>query len=266
MNTRLQVEHPVTEATTGLDLVELQLNVVDGLPLPPECPHRPGYSIEARLAEDPARAGSPQAGAVHRFEVPTAHTAFERSSCPGVPPRQRYRRRVAGVHPLRPHAGKVISHAATRASPPHCWPTRSRTRLHGIPTNRDLLVNVLRHPAFLRGDTDTAFFDTHGFDVLAALLAGLAAVRLAAIAAAPADSALNRSTATVLAGLPNGWRNVPSTDQEKRYLASDGSEHLVAYRFTRSGVVFPVDDGFGWWRPHRTGGANRPDRRRDPLT
>ncbi|HNM85140.1 MAG TPA: biotin carboxylase N-terminal domain-containing protein [Mycobacterium sp.] len=245
MNTRLQVEHPVTEATTGLDLVELQLNVADGLPLPPECPTAQGYSIEARLyAEDPAKGWQPQAGAVHRFEVPTAHTAFERSSCPGV----RLDSGIAdgsqvSIH-YDPMLAKVISHAATRGqSAALLADALARTRLHGIPTNRDLLVNVLRHPAFLRGDTDTAFFDTHGLDVLAAPLAGPAAVRLAAIAAALADSALNRSTATVLAGLPNGWRNVPSTDQEKRYLASDGSEHLVAYRFTRSGVVFPVDDG-----------------------
>src|SRR3954468_6932395 len=71
MNTRLQVEHPVTEETTGLDLVELQVHVADGGRLDPDPPPSRGYSIEARLyAEDPAKGWQPQAGTVHRFEVP----------------------------------------------------------------------------------------------------------------------------------------------------------------------------------------------------
>src|SRR3954468_1024721 len=71
MNTRLQVEHPVTEATTGLDLVELQLQVADGGRLDADPPASHGYSLEARLyAEDPAKGWQPQAGTVHRFEVP----------------------------------------------------------------------------------------------------------------------------------------------------------------------------------------------------
>ena len=71
MNTRLQVEHPVTELTTGTDLVALQLFVADGGRLDAEPPPSRGYSIEARLyAEDPAKGWQPQAGTVHRFEVP----------------------------------------------------------------------------------------------------------------------------------------------------------------------------------------------------
>src|SRR6185437_9016237 len=77
MNTRLQVEHPVTELTTGLDLVGLQLHVADGGRLDPEPPPARGYSIEARLyAEDPATDWQPQAGLVHRFEVPNTTTQF----------------------------------------------------------------------------------------------------------------------------------------------------------------------------------------------
>ena len=79
MNTRLQVEHPVTEETTGLDLVELQLTVADGGHLDPDPPPSRGHSIEARLyAEDPAKGWQPQAGAVHRFDVP-------RNSCASTP-------------------------------------------------------------------------------------------------------------------------------------------------------------------------------------
>ena len=68
----------------------------------------------------------------------------------------------------------------------------ARTRIHGVRTNRDLLVNVLRHPAFLDGATDTAFFDTHGLAELAAPLADQRAVGLSALAAALADAAQNR--------------------------------------------------------------------------
>lgn len=77
MNTRLQVEHPVTEETTGLDLVELQLAVADGGRLEAEPPPAHGHSIEARLyAEDPAQGWQPQAGAMHTIEVPSVRAEF----------------------------------------------------------------------------------------------------------------------------------------------------------------------------------------------
>jgi hypothetical protein len=82
--------------------------------------------------------------------------------------------------------------------------------LHGVRTNRDLLVNVLRHPAFLAGATDTAFFDTHGLDALARPLADDRAVRLSAVAAALTEAAHNRAIATVQAEIPSGWRNLAS--------------------------------------------------------
>ena len=86
-------------------------------------------------------------------------------------------------------------------------------------------------------------FDTHGLGALSTPLAAPSAVRLAAVAAALADVALNRCTAKVLGRFPAGWRNVPSTGQAKSYLAVDGTEHHVEYRFTRGGVVLPGDDG-----------------------
>ncbi|MET0757891.1 MAG: biotin carboxylase N-terminal domain-containing protein, partial [Mycobacterium sp.] len=85
MNTRLQVEHPVTELTTGTDLVELQLHVAHGGRLDAEPLPSRGYSIEARLyAEDPAKGWQPQAGTVHRFDVPTTQTEFGPLERPGV--------------------------------------------------------------------------------------------------------------------------------------------------------------------------------------
>ncbi len=245
MNTRLQVEHPVTELTTRTDLVELQLSVADGDRLPDEPPRCVGHSIEARLyAEDPARGWQPQAGLIHHFEVPGAATQF------GLTHRTGIRLdsgvidgSVVSIH-YDPMLAKVISYAPTRARAAQVLADALvRTRMHGLRTNRDLLVNVLRHKAFLDGQTDTAFFDTHGLDELAAPFADQRAVRLSAIAAAIADAAHNRSTATVLAGMPSGWRNVVSGPQHKAFRDADGTEHVVAYRFDRTALRLPDDSG-----------------------
>lgn len=236
MNTRLQVEHPVTEATTGLDLVELQLHVADGGRLDPQPPPSRGSSIEARLyAEDPAKNWQPQAGTVHRFEVPQTvrvDTGIKDGS------------EVSIFYD--PMLAKVISYAPTRRQAAAVLADAlTRTRLHGIRTNRDLLVNVLRHPAFLDGATDTAFFDTHGLDRLSAPLGDDRAAALSAVAAALADAAQNRSSATVFAAAPSGWRNLASGFQTKSYGDTIGGEHVVRYRRTRDGVHLPDHDGVG---------------------
>jgi pyruvate carboxylase subunit A/propionyl-CoA carboxylase alpha chain len=243
MNTRLQVEHPVTEATTGLDLVELQLTVADGGHLDPDPPPSRGYSIEARLyAEDPAKGWQPQAGTVHRFEVPgSAQFA----------PHVRNVRLDAGIVDgsivsvfYDPMIAKVISYAPSRRQAAGVLADAlARTRIHGVHTNRDLLVNVLRHPAFLDGATDTAFFDTHGLAELAAPLADERAVELSALAAALSDAAQNRQNATVFTAAPSGWRNLASGYQAKQYSDSAGETHEVRYRFTRAGVELPGHDG-----------------------
>ncbi|MGW4101569.1 ATP-binding protein [Mycobacterium sp. NPDC004974] len=234
MNTRLQVEHPVTEATTGLDLVELQILVADGGRLDAEPPASRGSAIEARLyAEDPAKGWQPQAGTVHRFDVPgqvRVDTGIEDGS-------------VVSIF-YDPMLAKVISYAPTRRQAATVLADAlARTRIHGLRTNRDLLVNVLRHPAFLDGATDTAFFDTHGLDVLAAPLAGAGVVTLSAIAAALAEAAHNRSSATVFGAAPSGWRNLVSGYQSRTYRNAAGDDVAVRYRFTRTGVELPDDDG-----------------------
>jgi propionyl-CoA carboxylase alpha chain len=144
MNTRLQVEHPVTELTTNLDLVELQLAVADGEALPAEAPVTAGHSIEARLyAEDPARGWQPQAGQIHHFDVPGTATQFGPLSQTGI-------RLDSGIvdgsvvstH-YDPMLAKVISYAPTRTRAAAVLADAlARTRLHGVGTNRDLLVNV----------------------------------------------------------------------------------------------------------------------------
>jgi pyruvate carboxylase subunit A/propionyl-CoA carboxylase alpha chain len=233
MNTRLQVEHPVTEATTGLDLVELQLDVADGGRLAAEPPPSRGYSIEARLyAEDPAKGWQPQAGTVHRFDVP-GNVRVDSGIVDGSTVSVFY----------DPMIAKVISDApARRQAAGMLADALARTRIHGVRTNRDLLVNVLRHPAFLDGATDTAFFDTHGLAELAAPLADERAVELSAIAAALADAAQNRRTATVFTSAPSGWRNLASGYQTKSYCDPAGETREVRYRFIRTDVELPGHD------------------------
>ncbi|MGW0159375.1 acetyl/propionyl/methylcrotonyl-CoA carboxylase subunit alpha [Mycobacterium sp. NPDC003323] len=239
MNTRLQVEHPVTEETTGLDLVQLQIEVADGMRLPAQPPAARGHSIEARLyAEDPARDWQPQAGALHRFSVPGAHTEFDLLGRTGV-------RVDSGVVDgsqvsvfYDPMLAKVISFADTRERAAAVLAQAlARTQIHGVSTNRDLLVNVLRHPAFVAGHTDTAFFATHGLATLSA--PPIADAALSALAATLADAAHNRSTAVAFAAAPSGWRNLAAGYQSRSYSDSAGAELVVRYRFGRAGVQLP---------------------------
>jgi propionyl-CoA carboxylase alpha chain len=238
MNTRLQVEHPVTECTTGLDLVALQLRVADGARLPLDPPASSSHAIEVRLyAEDPAAGWQPQSGTLHHFEIPGVDAEF------GIPAKFGLRLdsgvvsgSVVGVH-YDPMLAKVIAWAPDRAEAARRLAAAlAGAKIHGVVTNRDLLVNVLRHQDFLAGDTDTAFFDRHGLATLARPLAGEDTLRRSALAAALADAAANRGSASTQGRLPSGWRNVPSAPQRKRY-SFGGEEYAVAYRLTRSGLV-----------------------------
>jgi propionyl-CoA carboxylase alpha chain len=239
MNTRLQVEHPVTECTTGIDLVALQIAVANGTRLDPEPPPARGHAIEVRLyAEDPAAAWQPQSGTLTRFEVPHVDVHF---GITGATAGVRLDSGVTdgsavGIH-YDPMLAKVIAWAPTRTQAAGTLASvLARARIHGLLTNRDLLVNVLRHPAFLAGDTDTAFFDRHGLATLAAPLAGAAARNLSALAAALALDSADNLQRPVLRHIPSGWRNVPSQAQR---VAFDGVD--VDLRRTRAGLAA---DGF----------------------
>jgi propionyl-CoA carboxylase alpha chain len=254
MNTRLQVEHPVTECTTGLDLVELQLLAAAGGRLPSRAPVPRGTAIEVRLyAEDPAENWRPATGTLHRLEVGVSQPAF---TAPALDVASRGVRldsgvqdgAVIGVH-YDPMLAKVIGWAPSRAEAIGVLARAlAGARIHGPSTNRDLLVRVLRHPAFAAGETDTAFLARHD---LVAPLVDPSDERLAAIAAALADAARRRAAATVLGGLPSGWRNVPTSPQ-RTVLTGPAGEHEVAYRgataegghavsVTPSDVVLEVD-------------------------
>ncbi len=237
MNTRLQVEHPVTECTTGLDLVRLQLQVAAGAPLPGLPPAPAGHAIEVRLyAEDPARDWRPQTGTLHRFDLAGVTAEFGPLERPGLRLDSSVRAgSVVGVQ-YDPMLAKLICWAPLRAEAAAMLAgALARAEIHGVRTNRDLLVRTLRHPDFLAGHTDTAFLDQHR-DELTRPLAGEQARALSAVAAALGEAAANRAGAEVLAGLPSGWRNVASQPQLRSLVEAGGDRHEVRYRFDRDGV------------------------------
>lgn len=234
MNTRLQVEHPVTELCTGLDLVGLQLLVAEGEPLPATLPASTGHAIEVRLcAEDAAAGWRPATGTLHRFAVPQLAAEFGGLAGPGL----RLDSGVVAGSEVGVHydsmLAKLIAWGRTRAEATRLLSTAlARAELHGVTTNRDLLVRVLRSPAFAAVEIDTGFLDRHP-EVFAPLLPA-DRLPLAALVAALASAAGRRAEARVLAGLPSGWRNVPAVPQVTRFTGPDG-EIEVRYRLDRTG-------------------------------
>jgi propionyl-CoA carboxylase alpha chain len=229
MNTRLQVEHPVTECTTGLDLVALQLHIAEGGRLTGDPPAPHGHAIEARLyAEDPASEWQPQSGPVHHVDIPGVTTRFDVAAASSGIRVDTGVENGSVVPPYYdPMLGKVIAWAPKRRHAARLLGTAlAATRVHGITTNRDLLVNVLRHEAFLAGDTDTAFFDRHGLGSLSAPL--VADPEPAALAAA---LAMDAGRPRPLSGVPSGWRNVSVQPQQ----VSIG-DHEIRFRYTRDGL------------------------------
>ncbi|HVF73884.1 MAG TPA: biotin carboxylase N-terminal domain-containing protein [Acidimicrobiales bacterium] len=196
VNTRLQVEHPVTELITGLDLVRLQLLVADGAPLS-VAPVVNGHAVEARLcAEDPADDYAPKPGTVVRFDVP-GPVRLDSGVEPGSEVSVDYDAMLA----------KVIAWAPTREEAVRVLRRSLRdSRINGVITNRDLLVGILGHPEFEAGTVDTAFLTRYPPTAL------LAAPdrRLPALAAVLARQAQRRAEAPVLRAVPSGWRNNPS--------------------------------------------------------
>jgi geranyl-CoA carboxylase alpha subunit len=163
MNTRLQVEHPVTEAITGLDLVELQLRIAAGDPLPlrQEDVTFSGHAIEVRLcAEDAAHDFMPQSGRLLRWEMPAAlRVEHALASGSEIPPF--YDSMVA----------KIIGAGATRDEARQTLLNGlSRTIAFGVTTNQAFLAACVRHPVFVAGEATTAFIARHG-DTLRAPLA-----------------------------------------------------------------------------------------------
>ncbi len=177
MNTRLQVEHPVTEMLTGLDLVEWQLRVARGEPLPltQDQVRLDGHAIEVRLcAED--QHFTPHAGTVQGFAEPPLAEGL------------RFDHALESGSVVTPHydamLGKLIAHAPTRAETiDRLANALDQTVLLGLPSNRAFLTACLRHPVFVAGDATIPFLAQHGDRVREALNPPHAAQVAAALAA-----------------------------------------------------------------------------------
>ncbi len=173
MNTRLQVEHPVTEAVTGLDLVEWQLRVARGeaLPLQQHEVRFNGHAIEARLcAEDDEF--TPHAGKVHRF-VAAKNLRIDHALFSGAQVSSHYDSMLA----------KLIAHAPTRnAAIDQLHSGLTNTRLLGVPNNRSMLMACLDHPMFRAGDACIDFLNQHAAQ-LRALMSDLESQHLTLAAA-----------------------------------------------------------------------------------
>jgi propionyl-CoA carboxylase alpha chain len=249
VNTRLQVEHPVTEAVTGIDLVREQLLVAQGLPLSVTQSGLAldGHAIEARLyAEDPAAGFLPATGTLLDW-APAASPPCRWDS--GVE-----RGSVVGVE-FDPMLAKVIAHAPTRREAAlRLALALERTRIRGVTTNRDFLVATLRHPEFLAGRTTTAFIQQN--DVPVARRPSQRELRGAVIGAALAAQADSRAAAQVLRTLPSGWRN--SVMPPERAVYRYGADTVaVSYLRQRDGRFAVTVTGAG---------AEEPSARADPRS
>ena len=233
VNTRLQVEHPVTEAVTGIDLVREQLRVAAGesLGYGQDDIRFEGAAIEARLyAEDPANDFLPATGTLVAFEpAPSPEVRWDSGVARGS---------VIGVD-FDPMLAKVIAHGPTRAEAAgRLALALERTHLGGVTTNRDFLAATLRTPEFLAGDTTTDFIERvappRTLEVSqqeAEHLAQLGALWIRGV---------NRRAAQVLGDAPAGWRNSRMPDQEIVLAGRDG-EITVSYRTLRDGRVLFSD-------------------------
>ncbi len=254
MNTRLQVEHPVTEAVFGIDLVEAQIAVAEGAnvdALPGRAEPR-GHAIEVRLyAEDPAAGYQPQSGRLTAFAVPGIDVEFAGLLAPGLRLDSGF---VAG-NEVGTHydamLAKVIAWAPTRArAARQLAGALRRARLHGLRTNRDLLVEALTHEAFLAGELGTDFLVTH--DLAATQrrpVPGTATQQaLAFFAAAVAVTEAAATRRPVQRGVPHGWRNVVSAPQVTAF-DLDGTRVEVGWHAGRGG--YRLADVYGEVRDAR---------------
>jgi acetyl/propionyl-CoA carboxylase alpha subunit len=229
VNTRLQVEHPVTELTTGQDLVREQIRIARGEPLGyDEAPPQRGWAIEVRLcAEDPDRDHLPTTGTLLAAEVPE------------VPEGLRADLGVAAGSEIGIHydslLGKLIAHAPTRREAAQLLRRALElTWVPGLVTNREYLARILAHPAFQAGELDTHFLERHAGE-LAARPPGLDRVRVAAVALVLHGIAQRRLDAGDAALAPPGWRNVRFSDQVVTYRLGE-ADVVVAYRPAAGGL------------------------------
>jgi propionyl-CoA carboxylase alpha chain len=250
VNTRLQVEHPVTEAVTGLDLVELQLRVAAGEPLgiAQDDVRTDGHAIEVRVvAEDPAAGWLPSTGTLTRFRLSGSDSGG------GTPVRidSGFRRGSEVSADYDSLLAKVIAHAPTRAEAARVLARSLRQSVvTGVRTNVETMAAVLTEEDFLAARTPTAYLDEHADVVHAAGPTG--DDRIAQLVAAViVDERLARATDAHGAFAPSGWRNVRTQGQRATWLDGRGDELDVElealgggrYRILVGPFPAPTEDG-----------------------
>lgn len=236
VNTRLQVEHPVTEEITGLDLVQLQIEVAQGMPLSVNQNDivADGYAIECRLyAEDPAANYQPGTGIVHQFSIPKVEglrleTAVESGSSISVF--------------YDPMIAKIIVKDKTRESAiQKMIYTLSQMVCLGIKTNQGFLKNLLEHPDFMKGAYDTHFLDIH-HQMLVSNKNRQQSNAFASIASTLFDWNKRESQRMLLKHLPSGWRNSFYEPQKEAYTTEQGQKITCQYRFENGIFSFWIED------------------------
>jgi propionyl-CoA carboxylase alpha chain len=226
VNTRLQVEHPVTEAITGLDLVELQLRIASGAPLGITQDEivATGHAVEVRLvAEDPTAGWIPSIGTVTSFSIGGARV--DAGFRVGSSVSSDYDSLLA----------KVIEHAPDRATAcRRLATTMRRADVGGIATNANALAAILVEPDFRAGGVTTAYLAQHP-DVESDRGPIGHARDAHVIAAALADQAVNRARDGVTGFAPSGWRNLPTHGQRRSYLIGE-DDCRIEYRVGRDAI------------------------------
>ncbi len=235
VNTRLQVEHPVTEEITGLDLVELQIQVAQALPLgiAQDDVVGNGYAVEVRLyAEDASNDFMPVSGTIQRFELPEVaglrvESAIEAGS-------------TISVY-YDPMIAKLIVHDVNRASALRKMRyVLQQMRCLGMTTNQDFLVHLFQQDDFLAGQYDTHYIaeKINLSDISASSNADQA---LASIAACLYAWQKRQAKRSVLAGIPSGWRNNFYQHQIEKYTVGE-EEMLLGYRYDKGRFNFLIGE------------------------
>lgn len=235
VNTRLQVEHPVTEMITGLDLVKIQIEVAAGkqlpqLILPPEKPC--GYALECRLyAEDPRNNFLPQTGKIVKWKPAEIENArFDSGIESGD---------EIGIY-YDPMLAKIIAWGNDREEAIRKMSyALQNTVCLGISTNKDFLIRVLNNQKFKVGDYDTHFIEKNKGELMAEDDAQSALPWL--IAALLFQWGIRERNRTTLMNLPSGWKNNRYSDTMENYVIDD-KEHKIEYRFLTENK-FAVQDG-----------------------
>lgn len=220
MNTRLQVEHPVTEAVTGLNLVQWQLRVANGDELPTIQSEisRNGHAIEVRLyAEDPANNYLPSTGRLEAFGVDSAAEGYCREDSGFASGDE-----VTSFYD--PLLAKIISHASDREDAIRKLTENLRLReIAGVITNRDLLVAILDSPEFVAAATTTDFLELRA-ELLGAQTMTEAERDRLLIAATLASQWLAEQSAPWADITHGGWRNITAVPQRTDWLLEGGAE------------------------------------------